>query len=112
MSPTWSVTASPATVSKAHVFSATEDRSAAMAFAGRGLDDRHHFRFVVAPEDAAEMNDLKASARSIASCFAPSFRTRKARRRANRREMRKVKHCPAGGANDQGFGKAGERIAQ
>jgi hypothetical protein len=33
---------------KAHVFSATEDRSDAMSFAGRGLDDRHHFRFVVA----------------------------------------------------------------
>jgi len=26
--------------------------------------------------------------------------------------MRKAEHCPAGGADDQGFGKAGERIAQ
>ena len=46
---------------KAHMFSATEDRADALAFARRGQDDRHHFRFVVAPEDAAEMTDLKAS---------------------------------------------------
>jgi type IV secretory pathway VirD2 relaxase len=52
---------------KAHVFSATEDRADAMAFAGRGLDDRHHFRFVVAPEDAAEMTDLKAFTRDLAA---------------------------------------------
>jgi len=26
--------------------------------------------------------------------------------------MRKAEHSPAGGADDQGFGKAGERIAQ
>jgi hypothetical protein len=52
---------------KAHVFSATEDRADAMAFAGRGVDDRHHFRFVVAPEDAAEMTDLKAFTRDLAA---------------------------------------------
>jgi hypothetical protein len=27
-------------------------------------------------------------------------------------KMRKAEHRPAGGADDQGFGKAGERIAQ
>lgn len=27
-------------------------------------------------------------------------------------KMRKPEHCPAGGADDQGFGKVGERIAQ
>jgi hypothetical protein len=27
-------------------------------------------------------------------------------------KMRKAEHCRAGGADDQGFGKAGERIAQ
>jgi type IV secretory pathway VirD2 relaxase len=45
---------------KAHMFSAAEDRSDAAAFARRSHDDRHHFRFIVAPEDAAEMTDLKA----------------------------------------------------
>jgi hypothetical protein len=38
---------------KAHMFGATEDRVDATAFAKRGQDDRHHFRFIVTPEDAA-----------------------------------------------------------
>jgi type IV secretory pathway VirD2 relaxase len=59
---------------KAHVFSATEDR--ADAFAGRGLDDRHHFRFVVAPEDAAEMTDLKAFTRDLAAQMESDLGTR------------------------------------
>jgi len=46
---------------KAHMFSAAEDRADTFAFARRSHDDRHHFRFVVAPEDAAEMTNLKAS---------------------------------------------------
>jgi type IV secretory pathway VirD2 relaxase len=61
---------------KAHVFSATEDRSDALAFAGRGLDDRHHFRFVVAPEDAAEMTDLKAFTRDLAAQMESDLGTR------------------------------------
>jgi type IV secretory pathway VirD2 relaxase len=50
---------------KAHMFGATEDRADAMAFARRSHDDRHHFRFVVAPEDAAELTDLKAFTRDL-----------------------------------------------
>jgi type IV secretory pathway VirD2 relaxase len=42
------------------MFGATEDRADAMAFARRGLNDRHHFRFIVTPEDATEMTDLRA----------------------------------------------------
>jgi hypothetical protein len=38
----------------------------AVAFARRGLNDRHHFRFVVTPEDAAEMTDLRAFTRALA----------------------------------------------
>jgi hypothetical protein len=34
------------------MFGANEDR--AVAFAKRGVDDRHHFRFIVSPEEAAE----------------------------------------------------------
>jgi type IV secretory pathway VirD2 relaxase len=34
-----------------------------MAFARRGLNDRHHFRFLVTSEDAAEMTDPKAFTR-------------------------------------------------
>jgi len=50
---------------KAHMFGAAEDRSDAAAFVRRSHDDRHHFRFIVAPEDAAEMTDLKAFTRDL-----------------------------------------------
>ena len=50
---------------KARTFSATEDRCDAAAFASRCHDDRHHFRFIVAPEDAAEMTDLRAFTRDL-----------------------------------------------
>ncbi len=36
------------------------------AFAARCRDDRHHFRFIVSPEDAAEMTDLRAFTRDLA----------------------------------------------
>jgi type IV secretory pathway VirD2 relaxase len=61
---------------KAHVFSATEDRADSMAFAKRGLDDRHHFRFIVGPEDAAEMTDLKAFTRDLVSQMESDLGTR------------------------------------
>jgi type IV secretory pathway VirD2 relaxase len=35
------------------------------AFAERCRDDRHHFRFIVSPDDAAEMTDLRAFARDL-----------------------------------------------
>jgi hypothetical protein len=41
------------------------DRTDAMAFARCGLNDRHHFRFVFTPEDAAEMIDLRAFTRDL-----------------------------------------------
>jgi hypothetical protein len=37
-----------------------------VAFARRGLNDRHHFRFIVSPKDAAEMIELKAFTRDLA----------------------------------------------
>jgi type IV secretory pathway VirD2 relaxase len=47
------------------MFGATEDNADALALARRGLNDRHHFRFMVSPEDAAEMTDLKALKRLV-----------------------------------------------
>ena len=35
------------------------------AFAERCEDDRHHFRFIVSPEDAADMEDLRAFTRDL-----------------------------------------------
>jgi type IV secretory pathway VirD2 relaxase len=61
---------------KAHMFGATEDRPDAMAFARRGMDDRHHFRFIVGPEDAAEMTDLKAFTRDLVSQMESDLGTR------------------------------------
>jgi len=40
---------------------ATDER----AFAERSEEDRHHFRFIISPEDAAEMTDLRAFAREL-----------------------------------------------
>jgi type IV secretory pathway VirD2 relaxase len=50
---------------KGRMFGATEDRTDAMAFARRSRGDRHHFRFVVTPEDAAEVTDLRAFTRDL-----------------------------------------------
>src|SRR6266481_8522025 len=61
---------------KAHMFSAAEDRSDAAAFARRCHDDRHHFRFIVAPEDAAEMTDLKAFTRDLVTRMERDLETR------------------------------------
>src|SRR5262249_51460132 len=48
------------------MFDAGSDRVDDLAFAERCKGDRHHFRFIVSPEDAAEMTDLRACARDLA----------------------------------------------
>lgn len=48
------------------MFDAASDRADDRAFAERSEDDRHHFRFIVSPEDAGEMIDLKAFTRDLA----------------------------------------------
>jgi type IV secretory pathway VirD2 relaxase len=50
---------------KAHMFDAAFDRADDRAFAERCQDDRHHFRFIVSPEDAGEMTDLHAFTRDL-----------------------------------------------
>lgn len=49
----------------AHMFDARSDAADVGAFAERCQDDRHHFRFIVSPEDAAEMADLRAFTRAL-----------------------------------------------
>jgi type IV secretory pathway VirD2 relaxase len=49
----------------ASMFDARSDRVDERVFAERCEDDRHHFRFIVSPEDAAEMADLRAFAREL-----------------------------------------------
>ena len=49
----------------ARMFDRSNDVADAEAFAARCEDDRHHFRFIVSPEDAAEMEDLRAFTRDL-----------------------------------------------
>ena len=47
------------------MFDAASDDADAKAFAERCDEDRHHFRFTVSPEDAAQMADLRAFTREL-----------------------------------------------
>ena len=46
-------------------YSAFENEADGKAFVERGRGDRHQFRFIVAPEDAAEMEDLRGFTRDL-----------------------------------------------
>ena len=50
---------------KARMFDARSDSADPAAFVERCKDDRHHFRFIVSPEDATEMEDLRAFTRDL-----------------------------------------------
>jgi type IV secretory pathway VirD2 relaxase len=49
----------------ARMFNARSDEVDAKGFAERCEDDRHHFRFIVSPEDAPRMADLKTFTRKL-----------------------------------------------
>src|SRR6516162_6443514 len=49
----------------ARMFDAGSEATDERAFADRSEDDRHHFRFIVSPEDAAEMTDLQIFTREL-----------------------------------------------
>ncbi len=61
---------------KGVMFDATSDRADDRGFAERCHDDRHHFRFIVSPEDAADLADLKAFTRDLASQMEADLGTR------------------------------------
>lgn len=50
---------------RGRLYSGTEDRADGDAFLDRGKDDRHQFRFIVSPEDAAEIEDLTGHTRDV-----------------------------------------------
>ncbi|KAF0136166.1 MAG: hypothetical protein FD139_1027 [Methylocystaceae bacterium] len=50
---------------KARMFDAGADTADPAAFVERCKDDRHHFRFIVSPEDANELEDLRAFTRDL-----------------------------------------------
>ena len=49
----------------ARMFDAQSDAADERAFAERCEDDRHHFRFIVSPEDAAQLEDLRTFTREL-----------------------------------------------
>lgn len=50
---------------KARMFGPETDDADVKDFADRCKDDRHHFRFIVSPDDAVEMSDLKTFTREL-----------------------------------------------
>jgi type IV secretory pathway VirD2 relaxase len=58
------------------MFDADSDRADDAGFAARSKDDRHHFRFIISPEDAAELTDLRAFTRDLARQMEADLGTR------------------------------------
>ncbi|OCC05400.1 type VI secretion protein [Labrys sp. WJW] len=50
---------------RARLFGPASDQVDGRGFAARCEDDRHHFRFIVSPEDAVDMADLRSFARDL-----------------------------------------------
>jgi type IV secretory pathway VirD2 relaxase len=49
----------------ARMFDATSDEADERAFAERTEEDRHHFRFIISPEDGAELENLRTFTREL-----------------------------------------------
>lgn len=58
------------------LYDAEADRADAKAFTERSASDRHQFRFIVAPEDSAELADLKPFVRDLMRQMEQDFGTR------------------------------------
>jgi len=61
---------------KARLFGPETENADAGGFAERGRDDRHHFRFIVSPDDALEMADLKSFTRNLVGQMEKDLGTR------------------------------------
>lgn len=62
--------------SPATLFDANGDEADDRGFAERCKDDRHHFRIIVSPEDAAELTDLREYTRDLARQMEADLGTR------------------------------------
>ncbi|EGY00086.1 Type IV secretory pathway, VirD2 component [Nitrospirillum viridazoti Y2] len=60
----------------ARMFSADTDDADVRAFVSRTAEDRHHFRFIVSPEDAADLTDLRAYTRDLVRTMGRDLGTR------------------------------------
>ncbi|PTQ74653.1 relaxase/mobilization nuclease domain-containing protein [Celeribacter persicus] len=61
---------------KARLFGPETEAAEGRAFAERCGDDRHHFRFIVSPDDALEMSDLKTFTRDLVGQMEKDLDTR------------------------------------
>jgi multisubunit Na+/H+ antiporter MnhF subunit len=61
---------------RGQLYSADEDRADSDAFLERGKGDRHQFRFIVSPEDGADLTDLTAHTRDLMSRIESDLGTR------------------------------------
>ncbi|RDD97679.1 DUF3363 domain-containing protein [Paracoccus pantotrophus] len=61
---------------KARLFGPETEAADGRAFAERCGDDRHHFRFIVSPDDALEMSDLKTFTRDLVGQMEKDLDTR------------------------------------
>lgn len=61
---------------RGQLYSATEERADGPAFVERGADDRHQFRFIVSPEDGADLTNLTAHTRDLMSRIEADLGTR------------------------------------
>jgi len=61
---------------KGLAYSASENEADGRAFLARGRQDRHQFRFIVAPEDAADMADLRGFTRDLMRQMEQDLETR------------------------------------
>lgn len=61
---------------KARLFGPGTDEADPKAFAERCADDRHHFRFIVSPDDAIEMADIKRFTRDLVGQMEKDLGTR------------------------------------
>lgn len=61
---------------RGQLFDASGDNADGEAFAQRCGDDRHHFRFIVSPEDATELADMRTFTRELMDDMARDLGTR------------------------------------
>jgi type IV secretory pathway VirD2 relaxase len=61
---------------EARMFNVASDTVDERAFAERCKDDRHHFRFIISPEDAAEIGDLRTFTRELMTDVARDLETK------------------------------------
>jgi type IV secretory pathway VirD2 relaxase len=61
---------------KGRLFGPGTEEADGVAFAARAEDDRHHFRFIVSPDDALEMADLKSFTHDLVGRMEKDLATR------------------------------------